>query len=82
MYSRCSGNGSDDDDGDDGDSLTGRRGWWKSLPAQRIILDEEGGPEDWVIFGRAMMGHEGLLLKERAKAQRPESQNLPRKQRV
>lgn len=59
--------------------------WWKSLPAQRIILDEvvlEGGPEDWVSFGHAMMGHEGLLLKERAKAQRPESQSLPRKQRV
>lgn len=29
-----------------------------------------------------MMGHEGLLPKERAKAQRLESQSLPRKQRV
>lgn len=65
--------------------VTGRWGWWKVLPAQRIILDEvvlEGGPEDWVTFGRAMMGHEELLLKERAKAQWPESQSLLRKQRV
>lgn len=65
--------------------VTGRWGWWKVFPAQRIILDEvvlEGGPEDWVIFGRAMMGHKGLLLKEQAKAQWLESQSLPRKQRV
>ena len=49
---------------------------WKVLPALKISLDEvvlEVGPDDWVEFGQALMGQEGLLPRKRAKVQQLKS---------
>lgn len=49
---------------------------WKVLPAQKISLGEvvlEVGHGDWVEFGHALMGQEGLLPREQAKVQQLES---------
>lgn len=46
------------------------------MPAQKISLGEvvlEVGHGDWVEFGHALMGQEGLLPREQAKVQQLES---------
>lgn len=49
---------------------------WKVLSAQKISFDEvllEVGPKDWVEFGHALVGQEGLLPREHEKVQQLES---------